>query len=59
MECGAVECTCHFHIFFLGPDLQDGVQLFLCVRLRGNDEQPIQQVNGDPMGRPSQPQTPI
>lgn len=45
--------TCHFDVFFLSADLQDGVQLLLCVGLSGDDQQAIQQIDGDPMGRPA------
>lgn len=52
-ECKTVVGTCHFDVFFLSADLQDGVQLLLGVRLRGDDQQAIQQIDGDPMGRPA------
>lgn len=45
--------TCHFNVFFLSTDLQDGVQLLFGVRLRGDDQQAVQQIDGDPVGRPA------
>lgn len=47
------DLTSHFYVLLLSADLQDGVQLLLCVRLRGDDQQPVQQVYGDAMRRPA------
>ncbi len=46
--------TSHLHVLFLSADHQDGVQLLLRVGLRGDDEQAVQQIYGDPMRRPAQ-----
>ena len=35
---------------FTTPDGQDLLDLLLAVRLCGDDEQPVQQIDGDPVG---------
>jgi hypothetical protein len=43
--------TSHFDVFFLTSDIQNKPHLLLCIRLCGYDEQPVQQIDGDPMWR--------
>ena len=45
--------TCHLHILFLCAYLKDGMQLLLCVWLRRDDQQAIQEIYGNAMGRPA------
>ena len=48
--------ACHLDILLLGADVQDGAQLPLGVGLRGDDQQPVQQVDGDAVRGPGPPQ---
>ncbi len=48
--------ACHLNVLLLGADVQDGAQLALGVGLRGDDQQPVQQVDGDAVRGPGPPQ---
>merc|ERR1719352_1239307 len=39
----------HFHVLLLGTDVDDAPSLVLAVRLRGDDEHAVQEVDGDPV----------
>mmetsp|Transcript_13014 Transcript_13014/g.50886 ORF Transcript_13014/g.50886 Transcript_13014/m.50886 type:complete len:477 (-) Transcript_13014:125-1555(-) len=41
----------HLHVLLLAPDVEDEPQLALRVRLRGDDEKPVEEVDGDPVRR--------
>lgn len=42
----------HLHLLLLGPDVEDLAELRLCVGLRGDDQEPVEEVDGDAVRGP-------